>query len=550
RIHAWRLPGKAPARNAATRAAAWSCAKGVQREGGGIRGDGRAQGLSTSRPSRQASRSSSQATASRSFPGLSRLRFRRSAAQLCSTPGGRRGRIMARWLRDRLLFRSAKPAPPQPDYTPGPDQPDLLAAYRLQRELDFEDPYTGGAAPPQHRGPPLPIAQAPSDQGGGGRGGGDGTGRPPDQRLPRPAGKGLVVPLPSMGPLANWLCSSHCQMLILEDYANPFDTRQEGSGRTREQERVKSEGYMEPYEAQKLLEEIQRKSCKEGLPIQKPLHLYDIPYDAAEDGTDTVIQHLPGIQCRYSWLPEDDERPPEEYDQPWEWKKERISRVFAVEIEGIQELPWPPPVGQLDSTASHLDAEGPPTLQSISARCLSTDTPPSLPNVSTSPPDSRALSSPLDVAGQGGGKIPLPSCMEKRSSTCWLSMEPELVFGERVNPSLPLESQAWYHGALSRVAAEGLLRLCREASYLVRNSESSHDAFSLSLKSSQGFLHMKLLQTEDKKFILGQHSPPFDNVPEIIHHYASHKLPIQGAEHMSLLYPVTTQPSNCLAAEQ
>lgn len=61
---------------------------------------------------------------------------------------------------------------------------------------------------------------------------------------------------------------------------------------------------------------------------------------------------------------------------------------------------------------------------------------------------------------------------------------------------------------------------------------------------------MKLLQTEDHKFVLGQHSPPFDNVPEIIHHYASHKLPIQGAEHMSLLYPVTTQPSSCLAAEQ
>ncbi|XP_066491586.1 SH2 domain-containing adapter protein F isoform X2 [Tiliqua scincoides] len=347
--------------------------------------------------------------------------------------------------------------------------------------------------------------------------------------------------------LVNGACS---QMMILEDYANPFDTRQEASGQTSEQERVKSEGYMEPYEAQKLLEEIQGKCSKEGLTIQKPLHLYDIPYDAVDDGTDADISHLPCIQCRYSWLPEDDERPPEEYDQPWEWKKERISRVFAVEIEGIQELPWPPPVGQLDSTAHHLDAEGPPTLQSISARCLSADTPSSLPNISTSPPDARALLSPLDVSGKGGVKSQLPSCMEKRSSTCWLSLEPELVFGERVNPSLPLESQAWYHGALSRVAAEGLLRLCREASYLVRNSESSHDGFSLSLKSSQGFLHMKLLQTEDKKFVLGQHSPPFDNIPEIIHHYASHKLPIKGAEHMSLLYPVTTQPSNCLAAEQ
>ncbi|XP_053129095.1 SH2 domain-containing adapter protein F isoform X2 [Hemicordylus capensis] len=340
-------------------------------------------------------------------------------------------------------------------------------------------------------------------------------------------------------------------MMILEDYADPFDTRQEVNSQTGEQERVKSGGYMEPYEAQKLLAEIQRKGSREALAVQKPLHLYDIPYEAPENGGDSDFQHLPGIRCRYSWLPEDDERPPEEYDQPWEWKKERISRVFAVEIEGIKELPWPPPVGQLDSIANHLEAEEPFSLQSISARYLSVDTPPTLRNISTSLPDSTTLSDPLDVSGKGAVKNQLPSCLAKRRrSACWLSMESGLAFGERVNPSLPLESQAWYHGTLSRVDAEGLLRLCREASYLVRNSESSQDAFSLSLKSSQGFLHMKLLPTDDKKFVLGQHSPPFDNVPEIIHHYASHKLPIKGAEHMSLLYPVTTQPTSCLAAEQ
>ncbi|OPJ82769.1 hypothetical protein AV530_014154 [Patagioenas fasciata monilis] len=58
------------------------------------------------------------------------------------------------------------------------------------------------------------------------------------------------------------------------------------------------------------------------------------------------------------------------------------------------------------------------------------------------------------------------------------------------------------------------------------------------LRSSQGFMHMKLSRTQENKYVLGQHSPPFDSVPEIIHHYASRKLPIKGAEHMSLLYPV------------
>lgn len=58
------------------------------------------------------------------------------------------------------------------------------------------------------------------------------------------------------------------------------------------------------------------------------------------------------------------------------------------------------------------------------------------------------------------------------------------------------------------------------------------------LRSSQGFMHMKLSRTKENKYILGQNSSPFDSVPEIIHFYSSRKLPIKGAEHMSLLYPV------------
>lgn len=58
------------------------------------------------------------------------------------------------------------------------------------------------------------------------------------------------------------------------------------------------------------------------------------------------------------------------------------------------------------------------------------------------------------------------------------------------------------------------------------------------LRSSQGFMHMKLSRTKENKYILGQNSCPFDSVPEIIHFYSSCKLPIKGAEHMSLLYPV------------
>ncbi|KPP59400.1 hypothetical protein Z043_122683 [Scleropages formosus] len=78
---------------------------------------------------------------------------------------------MAKWFKEHLGFKTSKappPAPPKPDYRhchpavpgapgfqapgssagapalyPSPAQPDILAAYKLQKELDFEDPYTG-----------------------------------------------------------------------------------------------------------------------------------------------------------------------------------------------------------------------------------------------------------------------------------------------------------------------------------------------------------------------------------------------------------------------
>nr|XP_025042998.1 SH2 domain-containing adapter protein F-like [Pelodiscus sinensis] len=138
------------------------------------------------------------------------------------------------------------------------------------------------------------------------------------------------------------------------------------------------------------------------------------------------------------------------------------------------------------------------------------------------------------------GLARLPSLLAEASCS--------LCPGQKLQPDAPcpgstpepasLSPDSWYHGAISRTDAETLLRLCKEASYLVRNSETSKNDFSLSLKSSQGFMHMKLSRTPENKYVLGQNSPLFDSVPRIIHHYASHKLPIKGAEHMSLLYPV------------
>uniref|UniRef100_A0A8C7EBJ4 Src homology 2 domain containing F n=2 Tax=Nothoprocta perdicaria TaxID=30464 RepID=A0A8C7EBJ4_NOTPE len=238
---------------------------------------------------------------------------------------------------------------------------------------------------------------------------------------------------------------------------------------------------MEPYEAQKMMAEIRQKGLREA--PARPLHLYDTPYEPVCGGLDTESDRPTCPRPRESRLPEDDERPPEEYDQPWEWKKERISKAFAGQAEGLG--------------------------YSRTSPCR-----------------------------EEKARAALRHGTSNLKSTKTLSLEPAPFLGERIDPALPLESQCWYHGAISRTDAETLLRLCKEASYLVRNSETSKNDFSLSLKSSQGFMHMKLSRTQENKYVLGQHSPPFDSVPEIIHHYASRKLPIKGAEHMSLLYPV------------
>ncbi|XP_048828924.1 SH2 domain-containing adapter protein F-like isoform X4 [Brienomyrus brachyistius] len=412
---------------------------------------------------------------------------------------------MARWFKEHLPgFKTTKaspPAPPKPDYrychtavpsTPGchqsspgatchypsAAQPDILAAYKLQKELDFEDPYTGGGnisfsspisvgssdikyVSPKHRLIKVETLEK--------------SGCPPNAGVSSPPS----VRSPTSPPAEP--DSRQEKVVILEDYADPFDAKQGGGGQSSPEKVTENDGYMEPYEAQKMMAEIRGGRGPKDGPLRQ-LPLYDTPYEPAENGTDLDAEH--GLCLRESRLPRDDERPPEEYDQPWEWKRERISKAFAVQFDGV-EKPQPSP---------SKDTKVRP-LQRHSSGCLVNT---KLGSLDQCPP----------------------------------------ILGERIDPSLPLERQFWYHGAISRIDAESLLRLCKEASYLVRNSETSKNDFSLSLKSSQGFMHMKLSRTKDNKFVLGQNGGPFDSVPEIIHFYSSRKLPIKGAEHMSLLYPV------------
>ncbi|KAF4097734.1 src homology 2 domain containing transforming protein D, b [Onychostoma macrolepis] len=389
---------------------------------------------------------------------------------------------MAKWLKDYLSFGSKRvpPQPPKPDYS----ESEILKAYRAQKNLDFEDPYEdfenrarndNGATETSHMGFGSPLKSSSLDI-----------------KVVSPKHRLIKVDSQDLGRSKILLSSVSLEepsdpvvpsapVMGDTDYSDPFDARLDPRPETAQGPITpENNGYMEPYEAQKVITELQRRAGGgAGGWGRGEVQLYDTPYEERVPGQPDLPE-----EGRESRLPQDDERPADEYDQPWEWKKEHISKAFAVQFEGAE---W-------DRSCS-------PTER---LRC------------------------PRPLPTTGSMKLRKPS-------------EPHSMIGERVDPTLPLEKQVWYHGALSRSEAESLLTLCKECSYLVRNSETSRLDYSLSLRSCQGFMHMKFSQSKDGRYILGQNSPPFDTIPEVIHYYTTHKLPIKGAEHLSLLFPVLVQ---------
>ncbi|XP_036410703.1 SH2 domain-containing adapter protein D-like [Megalops cyprinoides] len=376
---------------------------------------------------------------------------------------------MAKWLKDYLSFgnRRVPPQPPKPDYT----ESEILKAYRIQKSLDFEDPYENAENRARNGSvmADLPVS-ASMDM------------KSPKHRLikveSQDLGRSKILlsavsfeepdPVVPSAPAAGDM-----------DYSDPFDARPDPRPVPKlEPAPPESNGYMEPYEAQRVITQLQRGTG--GGRSRGGAQLYDTPYE--ERGRSRGV---PAEEGRESRLPQDDERPPEEYDQPWEWKKDHISKALAVQFDSAE---WERSASQTERVRP--SRSSPMVGSNIKFRTAS-DTPP--------------------------------------------------VLGERVDPTLPLEKQVWYHGALTRSEAESLLTLCKECSYLVRHSQTCRTDYSLSLRSCQGFMHMKFTMSKDGKYILGQNSPPFDTIPEVIHYYTTHKLPIRGAEHLSLLFPVLVQ---------
>ncbi|XP_035277512.1 SH2 domain-containing adapter protein D-like [Anguilla anguilla] len=371
---------------------------------------------------------------------------------------------MAKWLKDYLSFgsRRAPPQPPKPDYT----ESEILKAYRIQKSLDFEDPYensenrNGSVMSDVTFGSPLKSGILDL--------------KSPKHRLIKVESQDLgrnkillssVVSFEETDPVVPSAPPDAGDL----DYSDPFDARPDPRPAPEPAPAPPgSNGYMEPYEAQRLLTQLQRGSgCGRS---RGGVQLYDTPYEERARGRGRGVQEDDGQESR---LPQDDERPADEYDQPWEWKKEHISKALAGRHAHRHTHISKALAGRHAHRHTHIYRDTP------------TDTPTSprpwqiwiLPSVSSSYFPSLSLSLSL-------------SCCPSLSLSLPPSLSPPLL---------------------------------------------------LSLRSCQGFMHMKFSVSREGKYILGQNSPPFDTIPEVIHFYTTHKLPIRGAEHLSLLFPVVVQ---------
>ncbi|XP_051576539.1 SH2 domain-containing adapter protein E-like [Myxocyprinus asiaticus] len=278
------------------------------------------------------------------------------------------------------------------------------------------------------------------------------------------------------------------ETIILEDYADPFDAEKTREQREAERE-GENDGYMEPYDAQLIITGIRRRGSKDLLKVcivlnrgegegSGPPQIYDVPYEEVLEGI-PLTRH------------ESDSRPPAEHELPWEWKKEQIVKALSAQFDRVDRM--------------SKEESGLPNVKQQTLRHKSW-TPKSL-----NPPSPTSPSLP---------------CTTPDSET------------PIVDPTLPLEQQSWYHGSVSRQEAEAQLQHCREASFLVRDSESATSKYSIALKTSQGCVHIIVAQTKECGYTLEKSSCVFPSIPEVVHHYCTQRLPFTGAEHMTLQHPV------------
>ncbi|XP_006867149.1 PREDICTED: Abelson tyrosine-protein kinase 2 isoform X4 [Chrysochloris asiatica] len=89
-----------------------------------------------------------------------------------------------------------------------------------------------------------------------------------------------------------------------------------------------------------------------------------------------------------------------------------------------------------------------------------------------------------------------------------------------ITPVNSLEKHSWYHGPVSRSAAEYLLSSLINGSFLVRESESSPGQLSISLRYEGRVYHYRINTTTDGKVCVTAESR-FSTLAELVHHHST-----------------------------
>ncbi|XP_004853418.1 Abelson tyrosine-protein kinase 2 isoform X6 [Heterocephalus glaber] len=89
-----------------------------------------------------------------------------------------------------------------------------------------------------------------------------------------------------------------------------------------------------------------------------------------------------------------------------------------------------------------------------------------------------------------------------------------------ITPVNSLEKHSWYHGPVSRSAAEYLLSSLINGSFLVRESESSPGQLSISLRYEGRVYHYRINSTADGKVYVTAESR-FSTLAELVHHHST-----------------------------
>ncbi|XP_024408838.2 tyrosine-protein kinase ABL2 isoform X8 [Desmodus rotundus] len=89
-----------------------------------------------------------------------------------------------------------------------------------------------------------------------------------------------------------------------------------------------------------------------------------------------------------------------------------------------------------------------------------------------------------------------------------------------ITPVNSLEKHSWYHGPVSRSAAEYLLSSLINGSFLVRESESSPGQLSISLRYEGRVYHYRINTTTDGKVYVTTESR-FSTLAELVHHHST-----------------------------